>query len=214
MGTKCRFLLFVVGLSQLGCESKEDGSFDINNPSPKPIKIQLSLISDLDGDGVLDLNDNCPYTKNPSQANQDGDDLGDLCDLDIDGDFIDNHDDCAPLDSTRFQKLSYQFRDADSDGYTVETSGDVCTGEELPKGFLIQAGESDCNDNSAELNIYRIGFKDNDGDGYGAGQPILFCTNGDLPLGSSRTDTDCNDDNDQIYQDLCKRIFTHIYSKS
>jgi hypothetical protein len=33
-----------------------------------------------DGDGVLDSLDNCPTTANPSQADVDGDDLGDACD--------------------------------------------------------------------------------------------------------------------------------------
>src|SRR5262249_54890060 len=34
---------------------------------------------DHDGDGVDDLSDNCPTVPNPSQANADGDALGDAC---------------------------------------------------------------------------------------------------------------------------------------
>ena len=35
---------------------------------------------DPDGDGVFDLGDNCPDDYDPTQANGDGDSLGDLCD--------------------------------------------------------------------------------------------------------------------------------------
>jgi len=35
---------------------------------------------DLDGDGVPNVQDNCPSVQNPDQANQDGDSRGDLCD--------------------------------------------------------------------------------------------------------------------------------------
>jgi len=38
------------------------------------------LLSDADGDGVLDDVDNCPATPNPGQSDADGDTLGDLCD--------------------------------------------------------------------------------------------------------------------------------------
>jgi len=36
--------------------------------------------TDWDGDGVPNVNDNCPYDKNPNQENADGDVLGDACD--------------------------------------------------------------------------------------------------------------------------------------
>jgi hypothetical protein len=35
---------------------------------------------DQDGDGVIDVADNCPFIANPDQANQDGDEFGDVCD--------------------------------------------------------------------------------------------------------------------------------------
>ncbi len=34
---------------------------------------------DSDGDGVLNAADNCPYTFNPDQSDQDGDGVGDVC---------------------------------------------------------------------------------------------------------------------------------------
>jgi len=45
---------------------------------------------DVDVDGVADGSDNCPRDFNPTQVNQDGDSLGDVCD-------------CAPLDSAAGQ---------------------------------------------------------------------------------------------------------------
>ena len=38
---------------------------------------------DTDGDGVLDDDDNCPYVFNPDQNNADGDEFGDVCEIDI-----------------------------------------------------------------------------------------------------------------------------------
>jgi hypothetical protein len=48
--------------------------------------IQLYNISfgekypDRDGDGIIDLEDNCPDVANPDQIDSDGDDIGDACD--------------------------------------------------------------------------------------------------------------------------------------
>ena len=50
---------------------------------------------DSDNDGIKDVNDNCPYSYNPNQANYDGDSAGDNCDPDDDNDgFNDNQDVC------------------------------------------------------------------------------------------------------------------------
>jgi Thrombospondin type 3 repeat len=61
-------------------------------------------VTDRDGDGVPDVSDNCPDTKNADQANEDGDKFGDACDfcpqlaettqVDTDGDGI--GDACDP----------------------------------------------------------------------------------------------------------------------
>ena len=71
---------------------------------------------DIDFDGVEDSKDNCPTVKNPDQANTNGDDLGDACqmsDLDKDGvtDFQDNCRYAANPDQ----------KDEDNDGI-----GDAC----------------------------------------------------------------------------------------
>lgn len=51
------------------------------SPTPRPL-------ADSDGDGVVDVSDNCPGIPNFDQRNQDGDRLGDACDTDMDGDGI------------------------------------------------------------------------------------------------------------------------------
>ena len=48
----------------------------------------LDPADDPDGDDVLTEDDNCPLRPNPDQDDRDGDDIGDVCDLDDDGDGI------------------------------------------------------------------------------------------------------------------------------
>ncbi|MBR9871336.1 MAG: hypothetical protein GYB26_09380 [Gammaproteobacteria bacterium] len=51
---------------------------------------QVSNQDDLDGDGVLNGEDNCPLIANPDQKNTDRDLYGDACDIDTDGDGVDD----------------------------------------------------------------------------------------------------------------------------
>lgn len=49
----------------------------------------------MDGDGVIDDLDNCPYYSNPGQDDADGNGVGDDCEVDADGDgVIDKNDTC------------------------------------------------------------------------------------------------------------------------
>lgn len=61
-----------------------------------------SLPIDFDGDGVINLNDNCLELANPDQDDFDGDLVGDDCDPDADGDGAANGEDCLPLNGVVF----------------------------------------------------------------------------------------------------------------
>jgi len=87
------------------CGVSIDKTIDINTPGVGESDIgdntagdDIDLVLDTDGDTVPDnygsLNDNCDDVSNPSQANLDGDALGDACDPDDDGDTI-----CDPGES-------------------------------------------------------------------------------------------------------------------
>jgi len=78
--------------------------------------------ADTDGDGVGDIDDNCPTTSNPDQADSDGDGIGDACDTfpddpdnDIDKDGLGANEDNCPTTNNPDQT------DSDSDG-----TGDAC----------------------------------------------------------------------------------------
>ena len=48
--------------------------------------------SDIDNDGVPNEEDNCPAVANPNQQDPDGDNLGNVCDDDDDGDGLTDYE--------------------------------------------------------------------------------------------------------------------------
>ena len=77
----------------------------------------LSILPDLDGDGVLDPSDNCLGTRNGDQANLDNDAEGDACDSDDDGDGV--------PDAVEAQ-IGSNPRAIDSDGDVKPDGSDAC----------------------------------------------------------------------------------------
>ena len=93
---------------------------NMSGPVPPQASIMLNtteFVTDSDGDGVDDDNDNCPNVANPTQANYDGDAEGDACDTDDDNDGVSDLDEIAngtnPLN-------------ADTDGDGVGDANDEC----------------------------------------------------------------------------------------
>lgn len=79
---------------------------------------------DTDGDGIIDIMDNCPYIANPLQENMDFDAYGDVCDCDIDADGVENNNVGCPFVETPDNCVfvpNVNQRDTDSDG-----TGDAC----------------------------------------------------------------------------------------
>ena len=95
-----------------------------------------SQLVDFDGDGAYDFRDNCPESWNPGQKDDDGDRIGDACDLtyrdwDWDG-VVDRLDVCPAL-------ADAEQADADADGL-----GDACDPDADPDGDGRVGAEDDC----------------------------------------------------------------------
>jgi hypothetical protein len=85
------------------------------------------LRPDADCDGIVFLDDNCPGTANPAQADNDLDTHGDACDLDDDNDGYRDRADAFPLDNS-------EWRDSDGDGQGDNADLDD-DGDGLPDAF-------------------------------------------------------------------------------
>ncbi|MEO9484142.1 MAG: thrombospondin type 3 repeat-containing protein [Ekhidna sp.] len=113
----------------------------------------------MDGDGVNNVEDNCPGTSNADQADADQDGIGDVCDDDLDGDGVSNGEDNCPETANSDQS------DIDGDGI-----GDAC--DDDVDGDGVVNAEDNCpeipNPDQADTNDDGIGDAcqdDLDGDG-------------------------------------------------
>jgi len=113
-------------------------------PTPEPARAGVpdADVRDPDGDGLVDINDNCPLVANPEQIDLDGDRFGDACDfcpasidpgllfLDSDSDLVPDVCDNCPADANPLQQ------DIDGDG-----TGDACD----TCAFEYDPGAPNCN---------------------------------------------------------------------
>lgn len=158
-------LLFTAMLALAGCKS------DSNGGSDGAVGGDVAQL-DEDGDGVVNIDDNCPLVPNPDQEDMDGDGIGDACDADIDGDGVDNSFDACP----RNPDPNCTAADADTDGDGIKDVDDNCP------------------------DVFNPGQEDSDGDGVGDACEDTSDRDGDgVPdsedncpdtANSSQTDTD------------------------
>lgn len=112
--------------------------------------IPAESIEDIDGDGWLNSQDNCPCKANPDQSDTDGDGIGDVCDncpgkpnpnqADFDGDGVGDVCDNCP------SHVNYDQLDSDGDG--IGDSCDNCRNYPNPNqlDFDLDGIGDDCDD--------------------------------------------------------------------
>ncbi len=112
-------------LSDVDASGDSDGdgvsNLDEFTAGTNPTEANFDTI-DTDGDGVVDVMDNCPADVNADQADQDSDSVGNVCDADIDDDSVLNGSDAFPYNNS-------ESVDSDSDcsgDANLSTSGNGC----------------------------------------------------------------------------------------
>ena len=81
-------------------DDDNDGLLDTEDDAPLDA-LQPANRVDSDLDLIVNASDNCPFIANSDQADFDNDGTGDVCDLDDDGDGVNDDEDAAPLDPSR-----------------------------------------------------------------------------------------------------------------
>lgn len=163
-----------IGYSLPAGYSQSPGTSSDCDDTDARVRVTWNLFPDTDGDGVgagsrVTL---CAGTTAPAGHSDKG-------------------TDCEPDNASLWQSLTYPYRDADADTFTVAATGTLCTNGTLPAGYTSSPNGDDCDDTRADVYQSLQGWPDEDADGVGAGTASTFCTSGSLPTGHSATGTDC-----------------------
>ncbi len=149
----------------------DSGWLNVLDAATNDVGICSQSPTDTDGDGVVDVCDNCPAAYNPSQTDCDLDGIGDACDadtVDADGDGVtDACDNCPVSNPTQ----------ADSDGDGIGDACDACVGP----GPSDSDGDGVCDAADNCPSIANAAQTDCDNDGRGDScDPDTVDTDGDL----------------------------------
>lgn len=109
--------------------------------------------------------------------------------LDTDNDGVEDELDCDIHNPDRFLHLTYQYVDLDSDSYykKLPFPNSICSGEQLPSGYLspqANVEKLDCDDTDSErYQLINYEYIDEDGDGFAQklDSPIEACVGKDIP---------------------------------
>ena len=83
------------------------------------VSVVLADDTDSDGDGVVDVVDNCPLRYNDDQRETDGDGIGNACDADLSNDCSVNFTDLAAFRAVFFPAPYNEHADFDGDGFVA-----------------------------------------------------------------------------------------------
>ncbi len=124
------------------CTVMYDQAGDADYDAAPQVTEVAAITPDGDLDGIPDVTDNCPADANADQLDTDGDNIGDVCDTDIDGDGIINTSDNCPLVSNSDQ--------LNTDG---DSMGDACDTDRDGDGILNTADNCPLISNADQANI-------------------------------------------------------------
>ncbi len=125
-------------------------------------------VADVDGDGILNPNDNCVFVANPTQTDADGDQVGDACDncvntananqADADGDNIgDACDTCTDTDSDGFGNPGFAQNTCPADNCPTVANASQTDGDADTVGDACDNCPSVPNPTQADFNSDGIG---------------------------------------------------------